>query len=179
MVPLLQNSNNVANDIRRLTKKYKDVNERQDALKLLLHNLDIDTFGIKFKKQNIPQRKRGKYKTNELKTLSQIVKERHKELSQDINKIRKLQSLNAQIWEMGRIVKGPKHKPAERTTILEPTTGALLTDEQQIREATLKYNVKILTKNKVQEQNIESVREKQNAHDKIMIEEKEKNTWNP
>ena len=37
------NSNKVANDIRRLTKKYKDVNERQDALKLLLHNLDINT----------------------------------------------------------------------------------------------------------------------------------------
>ena len=41
-------SDKVAKDIRTLITKYKDVNERQDALKLLLHKLDIDTFGIKF-----------------------------------------------------------------------------------------------------------------------------------
>ena len=47
---------------------------------------------------------------------------------------------------------------------------------QQIREATLKYNVKILTKNKVQEQNREMVKNKQTTHDKIMTEEVKKHT---
>ena len=50
-------SDKVAKDIRTLIKKYKDVNERQDAFKQLLHKLDIETFGIKFKKQNTTQKK--------------------------------------------------------------------------------------------------------------------------
>ena len=32
---------------------------------------------------------------------------------------------------MGKMVMGPKHKPAERTAIYEPTTKDLLTDEQK------------------------------------------------
>ena len=75
---------------------------------------------------------------------------------------------------MGKIVMGPKHKPAERTAIFEPATKVLLTDEQQIREATLKYNVGVLTKNKVQEQDMETVKAKQQTHDKIMNEESKK-----
>ena len=53
-------SDKVAKDIRNLIKKHKDVNERQDAFKQLLHKLDIETFGIKFKKQKTMQKKRGK-----------------------------------------------------------------------------------------------------------------------
>ena len=58
------------------------------------------------------------------------------------------------------MVMGPKHKPAERTAIYEPTTKDLLTDEQKIREATLKYNVGVLTKNKVQQQDLEATKNK-------------------
>ena len=69
---------------------------------------------------------------------------------------------------------GPKHKPAERTAIFEPTTKDLLTDEQKIREATLKYNVGVLTKNKVQQQDMEATKVKQQIHDRIMNEETKK-----
>ena len=58
---------------------------------------------------------------------------------------------------------GPEHKPAERTAIYKPTTKDLLTDEQKIREATLKYNVGVLTKNKVQQQDLEATKEKQST----------------
>ena len=43
------NSNKIAKDIISLIDKYKDVNERQDALKILLNQLDLNTFGMKFK----------------------------------------------------------------------------------------------------------------------------------
>ena len=49
--------------------------------------------------------------------------------------------MNGKIWEVGKIVMGPKHKPAERTAIYEPTTQDLLRDEKNILEATLRYNV--------------------------------------
>ena len=38
---------------------------------------------------------------------------------------------------------GPKHKPAKRTAIYEPTTQNLLTDESEILKETLNYNVSI------------------------------------
>ena len=75
---------------------------------------------------------------------------------------------------MGKIVMGPKHKPAERTAIFEPTTKDLLTDEQKIQEATLKYNIGVLTKNKVQEQDMDATKAKQQTHERIMNEENKK-----
>ena len=50
-----------------------DKNERQDAFKEIIHKLDIEAFGIKFKKSKSIQRRIGKYKAKELKPLSQIV----------------------------------------------------------------------------------------------------------
>ena len=69
---------------------------------------------------------------------------------------------------------GPKHKPAECTAIFEPATKDQLTEEQKIREATLKYNVGVLTKNKVQEQDMEATKAKQQTHEKIMDEDVKK-----
>ena len=83
----------------------------------------------------------GKYKAKELKSLSQFVKKKHKNISNDRKKLKEINSMNGKIWEMGKMVMGPKHKPAERTTIYEPTTQDLLTDEKKIFDATLKYIV--------------------------------------
>ena len=52
---------------------------------------------------------------------------------------------------------GPKHKPAERTAIYEPTSQSLLTDETEILDATLKYNIGVLIKNGVQPQDLKEV----------------------
>ena len=48
-------SDKVAPDIRRLIKTHKDINKRQDAFKELLHKLDIETFGIEFRKNKTIQ----------------------------------------------------------------------------------------------------------------------------
>ena len=71
---------------------------------------------------------------------------------------------------------GPKHKPADKKAIYEPTTQDLLTDEKNILDATLKYNVGVLTKNKVQPQDLEATKNKQELHDKIMTGEAKKHT---
>ena len=55
--------------------------------------------------------------------------------------------------------------------IYEPTTQDLLTDETKILEATLRYNVGVLTKNTVQPQDLKEVKNKQDLHDSIMIGE--------
>ena len=58
----------------------------------------------------------------------------------------------------------PKHKPAERTAIYEPTTQNLLTDESEIFKATLNYNIGVLTKNKVQPQDLKDVMKKKKTY---------------
>ena len=61
---------------------------------------------------------------------------------------------------------GPKHETAEQTAIYEPTTQNLLTDESEILKATLNYNVGVLTKNKVQTQDLKHVIDKSELHKK-------------
>ena len=69
----------------------------------------------------------GKYKVNELKTLITFCKGK---IEKDRKNLKEINSMKGKIWEMGKIVMGPKHKPAERTAIYEPTTQDLLTDEK-------------------------------------------------
>ena len=53
---------------------------------------------------------------------------------------------------VNEVIMGPKHKVPERTVLFDPKTAELLTDENEILAATLKYNIGVLTKNKVAKQ---------------------------
>ena len=55
----------------------------------------------------------GKYKAKELKSLSQFVKKKHKNISNDRKKLKEINSMNGKIREMGKMVVRPKRKPAE------------------------------------------------------------------
>ena len=101
-------------------------------------------------------------------TLSDIVKEHKKEdlIAQD--KIKSHKSLQMKIQVVDEIIRGPKHKARERTALFDPKTSELLTDENEILEATLQYNIGVLTKNKVAKQDIDEVKEKTDEHDRIM-----------
>ena len=57
---------------------------------------------------------------------------------------------------------GPKHKPAETCAIYQPVRNELITDENEILSTKLKYNIAVLTKNKVAEQDLPEVLEKIN-----------------
>ena len=55
-------------------------------------------------------------------------------------------SLSMKIKIVDEVIMGPKHKVPERTALFDPKTAELLTDENEILEATLKYNIGVLTK---------------------------------
>ena len=76
------------------------------------------------------------------------------------------------IQVVDELIRGPKHKKSERAALFDPKTSELLTDENEILAATLKYNIGVLTKNKVVEQDMEEVKEKTEQHNMIMTGEK-------
>ena len=66
------------------------------------------------------------------------------------------------------VIMGPKHKVPERTALFDPKTAELLTDENEILAATLKYNIGVLTKNKVATQDLPEVEKNPEDHERIM-----------
>ena len=55
---------------------------------------------------------------------------------------------------------GPKHKIPERCAIFDSVTEELITDENEILATTLKYNIGVLTKNKVATKDLPEVMKK-------------------
>ena len=66
------------------------------------------------------------------------------------------------------MINGPKIKAAEPMCINDPATGDLITDVEMIKEVSLKHNVNILIKNKLREQDMEELKDKEENHKKIM-----------
>ena len=65
------------------------------------------------------------------------------------------------VKQVDEVLRGPKHKVPERTAIFDPKTEEFITDENEILATTLKYNIGLLTKNKVAEQDLPEVSKKQ------------------
>ena len=84
--------------------------------------------------------------------------------------------LNSMIYKLKQMVTGSKIKPAEPMCINDPVTGELITEYEAIKETTLNHTVKILTKNKLREQDKKEHAEKMENHIKIM-ENKDINEW--
>ena len=59
-------------------RKFEHKNERQLAFKQIMHKLDIECFGVKYKKSKSSARKMGKYKHKEVKDLADYVREHRK-----------------------------------------------------------------------------------------------------
>ena len=68
-------------------KTHKCKNERQNAFKEITFGLDVGVFGIKYKRSRTTQKRLGKYKEKELKTLSDYVKKKHKDHATDLDKM--------------------------------------------------------------------------------------------
>ena len=69
-------------------------------------------------------------------------------------------ALAMKIKIVDKVLRGPKHKVPERTAIFDPKTEELITDENERLATTLKYNIGVLTKNKVAEQDLPEVEKK-------------------
>ena len=71
-------SNKYAPDIMATVSKYKHKNERQQAFKQFIHKLDIECFGIRYKKSKSSARKMGKFKHKEVKELNDYFRSHRK-----------------------------------------------------------------------------------------------------
>ena len=100
--------------------------------------------------------------------LSEIVKEHKKEELNTQDKIKSHKSLQMKIKVVDEVIRGPKHKARERTALYDPKTSELLTDENEILEATLQYNIGVLTKNKVAKQDRPEVQQRTKDHKRLM-----------
>ena len=83
-------------------------------------------------------------------------------------RIKAEKSLSMKIKIVDEVIMGPKHKVPERTALFDPKTAELLTDENEILAATLKYNIGVLTKNKVAKQDLPEVQKKNEDHENLM-----------
>ena len=122
-----------------------------------MHAIDIECFGIKYKKCRPVTKNMSKHKHRAVKELSDIVKE-HKKQDLDVQeRIKSEKSLSMKIKIVDEVIRSPKHKVPDRTALFDPKTAKLLTDENEILAATLKYNIGVLTKNKVVKQDLPEV----------------------
>ena len=126
-----------------------------------MHAIDKECFGVKYKKCRPVTKNMSKVKHKAVKELSEIVKEQNKQELDVQDKIKAQKSLSMKIKIVDEVIRGPKHKAPERTALFDPKTAELLTDKNEILEATLKYNIGVLTKNKVAEQDLPEVEKKQ------------------
>ena len=74
----------------------------------------------------------GKYKAEEVKDLSDYVKENRKQIKTRHEEIQAAKTVTEKIMRVGEFIIGPKHKPAERMAIYDPENNDLITDENEI-----------------------------------------------
>ena len=161
-------SDKYAKPIMATVRIFKDKNDLQREFKKIMHEIGIECFGIKYKKCKQTKKKLSKRKHEVVKELSEIVKEHKKEELDTQDKIKSHKSLQMKIRVVDEVIRGPKHKARERTALFDPKTSELLTDENEILEATLQYNIGVLTKNKVAKQDLPEVEKKPEEHERIM-----------
>ena len=77
-------------------------------------------------------------------------------------------AVTMKVKRVGEVLMGPKHKAAGRCAILDHVTEEIITDKNKILSTTLKYNIGVLTKNKVAEQDLPEVKSKNELHEQVM-----------
>ena len=120
-------SDNNANEICEIRRKYINKNYRQRACKQIIHRLDLECFGIKYKKSKSSGRRMGKYKAKEVKDLSDYVRENRMKKKNRHKEIKLAKSVTKKIMKVGEFIIGPKHKPAERMAIYDTLNNDLIT----------------------------------------------------
>ena len=133
-----------------------------------MHKIDVKCFGIKYKKSKSSSRKMGKYKHKAVKELSDHVKEHTKKEYELTESIMAEKAMAMKVKQVDKVFRGPNHKVPERCSIFDRKTEELITDENEILATTLKYNIGVLTKNKIQKQDLPEVEQKNKERKQIM-----------
>ena len=66
-------SNKRAPDVINLIDEHTDIDFRQTALNLLMLEIDIEAFGIKYRQRGTTHRKQGKRRQSHMKDLEEII----------------------------------------------------------------------------------------------------------
>ena len=98
-----------------------------------------------------------KYKHKAVKDLSDHVKAHTKKDYDLTESIKAEKGMTMKVKKVDKVLRGPRHKVPERCAIFDPKTEELITDENEILATTLKYNIGVLTKNKVVKQDLPEV----------------------
>ena len=137
-------------------------------------NMDIllDSFGIIWETEG----KSKKQKKRESKQLKELYKEQQEELDEMLSKGYNTKDMNNKIYKLKQLITGPKIQSSEPMCIKDPKSGELITDYDTIKETYLDHTNKILSKNKLREEDISEHEEKVRNHNRIM-EEDNKGEW--
>ena len=84
--------------------------------------------------------------------------------------------MNSKIYKLKQLITGPKIQSTEPLCIKDPKSGELITDYEKIKETYLDHTTKILSKNKIREEDEKEYEEKVRNHNRIM-EEKDIDDW--
>ena len=166
-------SNDYAEKMIDIIECTEDINVLRIKLEILDMEIQCKAFGVSWEGVNSKKKKK---KRGNSKDIKQLYQEQQEELCDMLEKGCAPKSVNAKIYKLKEIIRGPKIKPSEPMCINDPTTGELLTDEEDIKKVTLEHNVKILTKNKLRSQDIEERHEKERHHKEIM-RKGDKESW--
>ena len=75
------------------------------------------------------------------------------------------------VKQVDKVFRGPTQKVTKRCVISDSKTEELMTDKNEILATKLKYNIGVLTKNKVAKQDLPEVCEKNILHEEIMSDQ--------
>ena len=154
-------------------RETEDVYELDQKLNTIDDKIQVDSFGLTWKGSN----SKPKLKKKSSKELKDMFQEQQEELGIMIGEGLRGKDLNNKIYNMKKLVTGPKIKGNESTAINCPITNNLITNEEEIKKISLEHNIKILTKNKPQEEDKELIKEKQRRHQKMMDRDESIEEW--
>ena len=164
-------SNEYAHKIKELVDTIENASELERKIHMIDLEIQIEAFGITWIKSNSKKRKR-----RDSKELNEIAKEQSEELDLLLSEGYIGRDLNSKMYKMKTVINGPKNRKQEPMAINDPVTKELLVNEEEIKKASLLHNIKILTKNDPQEEDIDLIEEKKLRHKEIM-EMNDKDEW--
>ena len=157
-------SNRYADKIKEIVRNNDDTNAIMRKVKLVDDEICVESFGIIYKKPS----KKYKKKKKSSKDIKDLYQEQVKELEEMLAIGITGKDVNKKMYKLRSIIKGPKTQPQERMAINDPETGELITEDEEIKRVSLQHNVKILTKNKMREEDREEFKMKSEKHNEIM-----------
>lgn len=166
-------SNSYAEKMMDLINSTEDITKLDIALDWLDQMMHVEAFGLIWVGPN----KKPKLKKKESKELKEMFEEQIEELGIMIEQGLSGKDLNQQIYNLKKIITGPKVRAQEAMAINDPVTNELITDIEKIKEVSLQHNINILKKKDPKPEDIPLINEKKERHEKMMNRHEKEDEW--